>query len=101
MVGEMRRIFANGFVDESRKELAVNDKGAPFCVVVGGWFGSYHLVGGFALFFESSNPLTTCQEHGAEINQLRFVTDWSMSRDHNRLVGSSAHVRFCGANHPI
>jgi hypothetical protein len=31
-------------INQPREEIPVDDESAPFCVVVGGWFGSYNFL---------------------------------------------------------
>src|SRR5262245_4689907 len=88
-------------INQPREEIAIDHEPAPFRIVVCRRFGSDHFVARFALLFQAFNLFASGDQHIAEFDQLRFVADWTMARDNDRLVASSGYVCFRGPNHSV
>ena len=65
----------NAFVNQLRKELAVNEKASPLGVVSSSGLRSHYFIEGCALFFESSDPVANNGEHVAIRGHFGFGAD--------------------------
>ncbi len=92
----MRRIFPNAFVDQFRKEFAVNEKPSPLIVISSSGLCGQYFIKGFAFSFESSNAVANGREHIAILGHFGFAADRAVSRNNNGLVCHHREICFRG-----
>ena len=79
-------IIPNAFVDQFRKELAVNEKPSPLSAVSSSGLCGHDFIKGFALSIESRNAVANGRKNIAVFDHFGFAPDRAMPRDNNGLV---------------
>src|SRR6266481_7954107 len=97
----MRRIFPKAFVNQFRKELAVNEASPPLRVISSSGLCGQYFIKGFAFSFESSNAIANGHKRIAVHGHFGLAADRTVSRNNNGLVRYPRDVCLRGANHSI
>src|SRR4029077_13750899 len=84
-----------------RKELAVNEARSPLGVISSSGLCGHYFINGFALFFESGNPIANGRKRIAVFDHFGLAADRTVSRNNNGLVRYPRDVCLRGANHSI
>src|SRR5215813_258024 len=97
----MCRIFPHAFVDQFRKQLAVNEASSPLGIISSSRLCSHYFIKRFALFLKHSNSVANGREHVAILIHLRFAADRAVPRNDDGLICHHREICFRGLDHPV
>jgi len=92
---------SDALVDELDEHLGGDEAFAELGVELGGGFGGYGFVGGFALLLEGGDFLADGGEHVEGVGELGLVADGAVAGDDDGGVGPGGEIALSGADHAV